>query len=456
MKLLAATTRYYLLLNVLLFSLGGIALYHGINWALRTEISEQLVIRQQEMQAMAQSNQLPPVAQLEKLLSVSRQPRPEGFRDTILPDNTEVSMVPHRLLTFPLTLRNEGTVWVTLQRSLVEAEDLVGVVLGVMLGALALLLTGLVVLNRWLTSRLWSPFRNTLTALRAYDLQQHQPLVLPTPAIAEFAELNQALTVLSQRLVADYTHLREFTANAAHETQTPLAIMQAQLEQLLQLPSLAEDPAAAPLVTDLYGATLRLSRLHQALSLLSKIENRQFAQAVAVRLDHLLEEKVTQFEPLLTARELRYGLDINAGPIILTMHPGLADSLVQNLMQNAVKHNVRGGELAIKLTPQYLKISNTGPAVQGDPTRFFERFRKHNAASDSPGLGLSIVQQICSYYGFGVEYTVSKAGTRHTLRVLFTNPGNSPQSGQSHTTDTTIAAANALHQLAPPLPSAAV
>ncbi|MBO2008939.1 sensor histidine kinase [Hymenobacter negativus] len=419
MKLLAATTRYYLVLNVLLFGMGSVALYHGINWALRTEVSEQLSIRRQELLNKARANELPPVAQLEALLIISRKPRPEGFRDTILPDNIEHEMVPHRVLTFPLMVRGEGPVWVTLQKSLVEAEDLVGVVLGVMLGALALLLGGMVMLNRWFAARLWAPFRNTLAALRSYDLQQHQPLKLATPAIAEFAELNQALTTLSQRLVEEYETLREFTANAAHETQTPLAIMQAQLEQLLQLPVLAEDPAAAPLVADLYGATLRLSRLHQALSLLSKIENRQFAQAVPVRLDQLLEEKVAQFEPLFEARELRYGIDVTTEPIIQVMHPGLADSLLQNLLQNAVKHNVRGGEVAIKLSPQGLRISNTGPAVQGDPARFFERFRKHNAASESPGLGLSIVQQICGYYGFGVEYTVSKGGTRHTLRIVW-------------------------------------
>ncbi len=53
------------------------------------------------------------------------------------------------------------------------------------------------------------------------------PLQLPAPTIEEFAELNQALNQLSERLVADYKSLCQFTENAAHETQTPLAIMQA-------------------------------------------------------------------------------------------------------------------------------------------------------------------------------------------------------------------------------------
>ena len=417
MKLLATTTRYYLLLATALFVLGSLGLYVGVERTLRTEVEEQLVSRQLELTAQARAQQLPPVALLRVLLPVSRRPQRLGSRDTTFFDAQERKQVPHRQLTFALQTAREGTVWVTIRKSLVEAEDLFVVVLAVMLGVLALLLGGVVLLNRWLSGRLWAPFQHTLTALRRYDLHQHQPLRLPTPAIAEFAELNHALEHLSQRLVADYESLREFTANAAHETQTPLAIMQAQLEQLLQLPALAEDPAAAPLVADLYGATLRLSRLHQALSLLSKIENRQFAAAIPVRLDQLLTEKVAQFEPLLEARELRYNLDIATGPIVVHMHPGLADSLLQNLLQNAVKHNVSGGEISISLTPEALIISNTGPAVGGDPARFFERFRKHSAASESPGLGLSIVQHICAYHGFGVGYELSEAGCRHTLQV---------------------------------------
>lgn len=417
MNLLNATTRYYLLLALFLFGVGSVGLYYGIGWALRAEIDEQLDGRRLELQARARAGQLPPVAELAALLDLDRQPRHPGLRDTLLLDAREGEMVPHRQLSFNLAGAGQPPLPITLRKSLVEAEDLLGVVLAVMLAVLALLLAGMVGLNRWLSARLWAPFRHTLAALRGYELPQHQPLALPAPAVAEFAELNQALNGFSQRLVADYEGLREFTANAAHETQTPLAIMQAQLEQLLQVPALADDPAAAALVADLYRGTLRLSRLHHALSLLSRIENRQFAQAQPVRLDELLTERMAQLEPLFEARGLRYGLDIAQAPVVVLMHPGLADSLLQNLLQNAVRHNIRGGELMVTLSRRELKVGNTGPATPGDPARFFERFRKHNAASDSPGLGLSIVQQICAHYGFALTYTLAEAGTRHTLCV---------------------------------------
>ncbi|OGX92143.1 sensor histidine kinase [Hymenobacter coccineus] len=418
MKLLAATNRYYLALAAVLFAVGSGALYVGVNQALRHEVGEQLDIRRHEVEQLVRAGRPLPGPPFESGLEVSAGPRPLGFGDVLLRDTLEHESVPHRQLTFAVRPAVGPPVWVTVRKSLVETDDLVRVILATMLGVLAALLGGAALLNRWLTERLWAPFRHTLGALRSYDLQQHRPLALPTPAIAEFAELNLALTHLSQRLVADYENLREFTANAAHETQTPLAIMQAQLEQLLQLPALEQDPAAAPLLAELYGATRRLSRLHQALGLLSRIENRQFAAAAPVRLGELLAEKSQQLGPLLEARGLVLHLHAPA-PLVLHMHPGLADSLVHNLLHNAIKHNEPGGDVTAILGSNYLEISNPGADPGGDPARFFERFRKHRATADSPGLGLSIVQQIGVYYGFGVSYAFEPAGRRHVLRVQF-------------------------------------
>ena len=422
MKLLTATTRYYLLLTAGLFVLASGLLYRGLEWALRHEAEEQLRNEQVYVQRLVvQSQHLPPklfAYQLDRSL----RPLPTRFSDTLLLDSIEHELVPFRQLTFRLPARaGQPAEWLTLRKSLVESHDLLRVVLGVMLGALALLLLGVVVLNRWLTQRTWAPFQHTLARLREYDLQRHQPLQLPAPAIEEFAELNQALNQLSERLVADYESLRQFTENAAHETQTPLAIMQAKMEQLLQAPALAEDEATMTLLGELLQATQRLSRLHQALTLLSRLENHQFApaQAVPIRLDHVLRDRLALLEPLLEARNLHLTLDIAADLSPRLMHAGLADSLLQNLLQNAIKHNQPGGEIQVSLSRQSFEVSNTGPAIVGDPGRFFERFRKHNAASDSPGLGLSIVQHICAYYGFRVRYEYAVGSGRHTLRVAF-------------------------------------
>jgi signal transduction histidine kinase len=417
LKLLNATNRYYLGLVAVLFALASGALYYGVNMALRHEVDEQLGLHQRQIAALVQAGQPLVATPFADQFVVSARPRRLGLSDTILPDTNEHTWVPHRQLTFRMLAQGQPR-WVTLRKSLVETNDLLVVVLGIMLAVLALLFGSTLLLNRWLSERLWRQFYRTLSALRHYDLQQHRPLALGKPRIEEFAELNLAVTHLSERLVADYESLREFTANAAHETQTPLAIMQAQLEQLLQVPALGEDPTAAPLLADLYGATRRLSRLHQALGLLSKIENRQFAQAQPLDLTAVLDEKVTQLASLLEARDLQLHRHIDQAPV-LYMHPGLADSLLHNLLYNAIKHNQPGGDITVRISAEALEISNPGPAIDGDPSRFFERFRKHHAATESPGLGLSIVQQIGVYYGFAVTYCYAAAGQRHILRVAF-------------------------------------
>ena len=418
MKLLAKTTRYYLVLAVALFALGAGALYIGLNWALRGEVDEQLLAQRQTLLTTTKTL-LRPNLLLSDSLSVSRVPLPGGLHDAVRFDPAEQTMVPYRELSFPV-VRNGTTYWVTLGISLLETDDLLGVVLTVMLTILGLLLGSLVLLNRWLARWLWAPFQHTLRALRTYDLLQRGPLVLPATPIDEFTALNHTLSQMSARLAADYERLKEFTENAAHETQTPLAIMQAQLEQLVQDETLR--PESAVLVGELYGATRRLSRLHQALTLLSKIENQQFLQAGPVHLDRVIAARVQQLEDLAAARAITLHVGV-AGVPVLAMHPSLADSLVRNLLQNAVKHSPSGSRIEVTLGPAALTVANPGPVVAGDPARFFERFRKHQAASESPGLGLAIVQQICHYYGFALSYTFTAAGAVHTLRVGFPAPG---------------------------------
>jgi len=430
MKFLSVINRYHLVLSAGLFAAGSVALYTGTERAVRNEVGEQLQNHRLELEARLAAGRPLPEPLYREQYSVSARPRPLGFSDTLLLDPTEGSKVPHLQITFRAAGPGQPPVWVTLRKSMLETEELLLATFTSMLVMLALALTGNLLLHRYLSGRLWAPFQRTLVALRGYDLQQHRALALPSSKIEEFAELNQALTHLSRRLVADYENLREFTANAAHETQTPLAIMQAQLEQLMQLPAVMDDATAAPLLADLYGATRRLSRLHQALGLLSRIENGQFTQAEPIDLASLVREKAAQLGPLFDARGLALHLHLGASPP-RQLHPGLADSLLHNLLHNAIRHNVPGGDVTVHLTANELAVNNSGPVISGDPSRFFERFRKHNAASESPGLGLSIVQQICAYYGFKLHYDFTPAGARHTLRVCFGPPAKGPAAGKN-------------------------
>ena len=417
MKLLAATNRYYLLLAALLFTAGSVLLYYGVRWTLQSEVEERLYQQRDYLRRQVQRTGQLPGTPFEGRIQLSARPQPEGLRDVLLLEPLENEREPYRQLTFRLQL-NGQTQWVSLSKALLETHHVQRLILLLLLGVLGALLLGVVLLNRWLAARLWAPFERTLHQLRGYDVRQHQVLRLPDTRIEEFAQLNRTLTHLSERVAADYAVLKEFTENAAHETRTPLAIMQAKLELLLQLPDL---PApAGPLVGDLYAAVQRLARLHQGLTLLSKIENQQFAAAVPVPLAELLREKLRQLDEFIQQKELQLDVQISAEPVLM-LHSALADSLLSNLLHNAIRHNRPGGLLQVRLGATELIITNSGPDLAPDqqPAQFFERFRKHNAASDSPGLGLSIVQSIVAYYTFSVEYDYAPNPARHTLRVRF-------------------------------------
>ncbi|GAB3660099.1 hypothetical protein GCM10027594_30600 [Hymenobacter agri] len=415
MKLLTRTNRYYLGLSAVLFVLGTGLLYEGLQHALAHEVDEQLQQQRTYLTARIQRAGALPTIALPQELTIDGPTHSESLHDTVIFDPVEREPVPFRVISFPVVVRGQRH-WLTLRKSLLETEDVLKVVMGVMLAVMTLLFGSLLLLNRWLSRWLWAPFRRTLRALRGFQLQQPESLALPATPIDEFSELNQAVAQLTQRVAADYRALKEFTENAAHETQTPLAIMQARLEQLVQDPELPERTLGA--VQDVYRAARRLSRLHQALTLLSKIENRQFNAGGPVALDGVVREKLRQLQDFLEDKDIEPPVTLLT-PVSVVMHPALAESLVGNLLQNAVKHNVRGGLLRVQLGPAALEITNTGPELHSDPMLLLGRFRKHNAASDSPGLGLSIAEQICTYYGFRLSYAYAPAGHLHTLRVAF-------------------------------------
>jgi signal transduction histidine kinase len=101
------------------------------------------------------------------------------------------------------------------------------------------------------------------------------------------------------------------------------------------------------------------------------------------------------------------------------MHPVLADILWTNLFQNAIKHNIEEGNIAISLNSQHLRISNTGDPLSSTPEELFRRFKKDNVDSNSIGLGLAIIKRIADQYHYTISYTYKDGW--HTVTIDFKN-----------------------------------
>jgi signal transduction histidine kinase len=103
--------------------------------------------------------------------------------------------------------------------------------------------------------------------------------------------------------------------------------------------------------------------------------------------------------------------------ISIQINEYLLDVLLNNLLGNAIKYNLIGGKFHVELNERNLIIKNTGNALTMPTEQLFERFQKDSSASDSLGLGLALVKQICDTYGFQISYIYENQW--HSLSIVF-------------------------------------
>lgn len=180
---------------------------------------------------------------------------------------------PYRVLYTKINIQRQPYV-LMIRLNLVESEDLIKTLTGLYFAVLFTLLLVIFFVTRFISNKLWQPFFDTLQKIEQFNIEQNLlPVFIATP-IKEFTQLNKGLTKLIKDNLKAFQSQKEFTENAAHELQTPLAVFQSKLDMLLQEPSLNQNQAA--ILQSLYEAASRLSRLNKNLLLLAKIENNQY------------------------------------------------------------------------------------------------------------------------------------------------------------------------------------
>ena len=207
---------------------------------------------------------------------------------------------------------------------------------------------------------------------------------------------------------------KQFTENAAHELQTPLAVIKGHVELLLQSPQMGE--MEMEVLDIILKNTNRLAKINSALILLSKIEHNRFADQEQVDISAVVEEVLGYYKDLIEMQKLEVRKAFNS-KVHCRMSPALAEILISNLLQNATRHNLHNGWIEIVLEKNQLIISNPGDPLNGAPEALFGRFERQTEKEESLGLGLSIIKRICDHYGFDLGY--EQEGTLHRLVVTF-------------------------------------
>jgi signal transduction histidine kinase len=344
---------------------------------------------------------------------IGNSPESKSLSDTLIMNGSENELEEYRQLTVVKKI-NGSRYKIIVRESKIESEDLVGTLAGITLLAILFLTGSLIVINRKVAQSIWTPFYKNLKKIEVFSLQEHSPLILQQTGITEFDTLNEVVIRLTSQINSDYQNLRQFSEDASHEIQTPLAIVSAKLESLLNDSELNENQLKS--IQSANHSLQRLSKLNKELLLLTKIENNQYPTIEKIDLRKVIQEKLFELQELLELKGITVDLQFTAD-FVIESDPVLAELFINNLLSNAINHNIAAGLIRIVQIGNRLEIWNTGPIPIAHPEKLFLRFYKENPSSKSVGLGLAIVAKICEVQGWKISYSFD--GTLHGFLVDF-------------------------------------
>jgi signal transduction histidine kinase len=230
----------------------------------------------------------------------------------------------------------------------------------------------------------------------------------------EFTSLNTFLLKMSESSKKDYHLLEELSENTSHELQTPLASIKGKIELLMD-----SDLSEKQLLTlsSMNDELDRLSSINQSLILLAKLEHFEKNDSQHINFSELLNDRLQYFEDLFEIQNLSLIKDIQE-EVYLNFDENLAIIVINNLINNAKRHNIENGKISVILTEDYFEISNTGNPPTIPTEELFKRFKRGNPDQNSIGIGLALVKKILEIYD--AEITYHFENDQHTLKINFT------------------------------------
>lgn len=219
--------------------------------------------------------------------------------------------------------------------------------------------------------------------------------------IKEFQELFEATKSSTQRAEETYKQQKLFLGHASHEIQTPLAVSINQLEALLEDESLNEKQMTKIFTT---LSTLRkMTKMNKSLLLLSKIENDQFNNIELTNINEIIKEKIELFRKTFSQKEI--DIKIHENDVLeIEIDNILCEMMINNLLKNAFIHNIKQGEVQIKINKSSITISNSGKPNALNEKMIFNYFYKESNEQNSSGLGLVLIKSICKKSNLTIEY----------------------------------------------------
>ena len=385
--------------------ISGVVLFFSIKILLESEIEEELYSNKNRVELILQTDPehqgIPPVIEVEKV----NRDQQRILNDTLIYDPLQDEIELFRQLS-ETKLINGQRYKITVRAMVIESENILVAIVSTFL---------IIILLAFLFLFYFNTNRNKI---KSFSIKERTDLNLIDSGIIEFDELNKELNLLTAKVYSDYQNLKQFTEDISHEIQTPLAVMQAKIDTLVNTTPINQEQYQQ--FSSLEEDIGKLKNINKRLILLAKIDNNQFTDSQFILINELFQEVLLNFKELTS---IDYEIK-RSEELTVKMDRSLAHVLANNLISNAVKHSLKGQSIQINFFENRVQIVNSGNSELVNPEQLFDRFYKESTKRDSNGLGLSIVKKICDYYGFKPSYSFSELQESttglHTFEILFT------------------------------------
>jgi signal transduction histidine kinase len=262
-------------------------------------------------------------------------------------------------------------------------------------------------------------FTARLDAVQAQNLSEP----LPVPATDdEIARLTRSYNRLQERLHCAFDAQRRFSANAAHELRTPLAVLQTGLDVLNKQKDASRDELSEG-IRAASAQTARLSHLIEELLEMTRLETIQRSDRVSLR--DMVEEILCDLDGVAAGNHVE--LCQSGGDAALTANDALLYRALYNLVENAIKYNRPGGSVVVDVQgaegSAAVTVTDTGIGIPEDCREqifapFFRVDKSRSRRMGGAGLGLALAQAIVRQHGGRIE-VVSSSDAGSVIRASF-------------------------------------